>query len=352
MKRFSLLLIALLTAGCASFTFIPAENAARILPKTDGLLTTRAESFKALIAPGGRNGAFLSSETVSFFGMIPDDLANRLAMLGINEAYVRYDRDFFADSDYSEVLAGLIAAMKKHGIAVYLAVRMSDGMWKRSENCIRRNWIDPLVDEVIKHFAPRLARFQDSYPESNFDGVLFEFDVEAFDKSNLSMPTGQIYGWSVSSYGPGQDNDLLVQSGFEMLNKIKAKLADRELKLKYGVAAPSHIPEQQAAGKLTKGSVADFLAVADFAIFDTRESGSADIVAKAETLLKAAPAGRVGVWLPLSRHAETGVPALRRRSFKQFCVGLGNVVGSCAKLPAYRGAAFDNFDALQDIWEK
>ncbi|MEA4862919.1 MAG: hypothetical protein AB7F40_07525 [Victivallaceae bacterium] len=352
MKKFSLLLFALLAAGCASFKFIPADNATKILPKTDARLTQRAAELKAMIAKGGHNGAFLSGETVSFFGMIPDDLAKRLEMLGLNEAYVRYDRDFFADSDYADVLSGLIAAMKRRGITVYLAVKMSDGVWKRSDNCFRRNWIDPLVDEVVKHFAPRLAGFQEDYPEGSFDGVMFEFDMEAFDKSNLDMPPGQIYGWSDTSYGLGQDNDLLVQSGFEMLAKIKAKLAAREMKLIYGVAAPSYIPEKQAAGELTKGSVSDFLATADFAIFDTRESGSNDIVRKADALLKNAPAHKVGVWLPLSRHAETGVPALRRRSFKQFCVGLGNVIGSCAGLPAYRGAAFDGFDALQDIWEK
>jgi len=352
MRIFTLLLFALLAAGCASFTFIPAEDASRILPETGGTLSERAGEFKALISKGKHNGAFVSDETVRFFAQIPDDLANRFEMLGLNEAYICYNRKFFADANYSEAISGLIAAMKKRNITVYLSIKMSDGIWKRSQNCFRRNWIDPLVDEVIKHFAPRLAQFQAEYPESNFDGVLFEFDVQSFSKSNVALPPGQLYGWSENSYGRGLDNDLLVQSGFAMLAKIKAKLADRNAKLEYGVAVPSYIPEKQAAGELTKGSVADFLAAADFAIFDTRESGSADIVSKAGALLRGAPAQKIGIWLPLSRHAETGVPALRRRTFKQFCVGLENVIDSSDELPAYRGAAFDNFDALLDIWER
>ena len=93
----------IMAAGCSSPDFLSREQAETILPAVTAELESRAAEFRSEMAKNAAAGAFVNGETLNFFAGMPDVLAERLAMLGINEVYVAYDGEFFADGTYRPI---------------------------------------------------------------------------------------------------------------------------------------------------------------------------------------------------------------------------------------------------------
>ena len=344
----------LLFSGCSSPEFLDGNVARRMLPDTTGETGSRADEFKNALSGERVTGVFLKRTSLNFFSGVPDELAKRLAMLGVNAVYIEYDREFFTSADYQRMLEKLIPQLDAAGAKVFLELKMSDNLWYRSGNTFVRRWINPPHD-VIDDVAENFARYQIRHPNAKFGGIFFSFNVEFFDAANSELPPGNLYGWSDLAYGPGRDNDLLVKNGFDTFAAIKEKLVKKNVidGLIFGAAAPLFIPEQAASGGLTAGTVEQFASTFDFTAFDARKGASAEIGRAMAPMLDATTKkNAIGLILPLSNHAESGGPALRRRSFKQFMVGLQAVEKLCAKHQSFGGIVFDDFAALEDIWEK
>jgi len=344
---------------------VPAEDAAKILPATEGELESRASQLAELLKNDRETAVFIGREILSFYAHLPEELAERLAMFGIRRVYVSYDREFFTGSGYRNMLFEVVSALHAKDMQVCIAVNMSDNMWHRSGNVLWRTFIDPRHDE-LDTVAEEIVDYQrkcvkKERPGAMFDGYMLIFNVESLTAGASDTPTGEIYGWGEQSYGKGQDNDMIIQKAFAMLphfhEKFEQAKADHpeelgRMELSSAVAAPVYIVEKAEAGELSVGTLEDFRAAADVVYFDPCEGTSGNMAKRLAPLLEKSEKDKVGLWMPLSRHAETGQPALRRRSFKQFAVGLESVNSKCAANAGYRGVLFDEFAALQDIWEK
>lgn len=337
----------IMAAGCSSPDFLSREQAETILPAVTAELESRAAEFRSEMAKNAAAGAFVNGETLNFFAGMPDVLAERLAMLGINEVYVAYDGEFFADGSYQSVLGDLLMELKKHNISARLAFKMSDTVWKRSPNFIVRNLIDPKHD-ILEEIMDELNGFNRAYPDAPFTGVVFDMNVEAFSGHNLAVPGGQIYGWGENTFGIGRDNDMLMKDGFAILEKLKAGLPGIDI----GCLFSSELNTFAQEGKLSVGKVSDFAAAADTLFIRVDASASAEIVRAAAALLPQSGDKQSSLYLELAVHAENNRPALRRRSFRQFMTGLNAVNSGCGAYPEFRGMAFDSFAGLEDIWEK
>ena len=119
----------IMAAGCSSPDFLSREQAETILPAVTAELESRAAEFRSEMAKNAAAGAFVNGETLNFFAGMPDVLAERLAMLGINEVYVAYDGEFFADGSYQAMIGNLLMELQKHNITAQLAFKMRDTVW-------------------------------------------------------------------------------------------------------------------------------------------------------------------------------------------------------------------------------
>lgn len=336
-----------LAGGCGGPAFLEREQAETILPQITPELESRVNEFRTMMADNQATGVFINDETMNFFAAIPDQLAKRLAVLGITEVYVNYNGEFFSNGSYQTALAQLLAALKNHNIKAGLAFKMSDAVWKRSANFIVRNFINPKHD-MLGEITDRIKTFNRRYPETPFTGVVFDMNVEDFSGHNLAVPGGQIYGWSDTTFGPGRDNDMLVKDGFAMLAEIRRALPG----INIGCLFSSELNYYAENGALSTGKAADFAAAADTLFIRINASASAEIVRTAAALFAQGGEKQISLYLELAIHAENDRPALRRRSFLQFMTGLSAVDSGCGKYPEFRGLAFDSFAGLEDIWEK
>ncbi len=337
----------IVAGGCASPDFTPREQAVNIIPPVNAEMENRAVEFRSVMAENHANGVFINDETMNFFAGIPEILAERIATLGISEAYICYNTDFFANGTYQEALAQLLAELKKRNISAKVAFKMSDTVWKRSDNFFVRNISNPKHD-MLGEITGRIKDFNRKYEENPFSGVVFDMNVEAFSGHNLAVPGGQIYSWSANNYGIGRDNDMLIRSGFAMLGEIKNSLPG----MTTGCLFSSNLSRAAEAGELSIGKVSDFAAAADTIFIRVNAAASADIVRAASAIFPQGGEKQISLYLELAVHAENDRPALRRRSFRQFITGMNAVNNGCSDYSQFRGLAFDGFAGLEDIWEK
>ena len=166
----------MLFSGCSAPEFMNGDDARRMLPDTAGDISERAAEFKAAVSGERITGVFLKRGSLNFFAGAPDELAERLALLGVDAAYIEYDREFFTSTEYQHMLDKLIPQLHKSGVKACLELKMSDNLWYRSGNTFIRTWINPPHD-VIEDVAENFARYQLRHPNSKFYCVMFIFDV-------------------------------------------------------------------------------------------------------------------------------------------------------------------------------
>ncbi len=343
---------ALFLTGCASWEYMPKSDAEKILGGTDDAqYNSRAAELTAVIGENAANLMVLDDNTMMFYAETPESLTARISALGVKEIALPYNKEFFSAPDFQRAAAGLIKAAHQAGVQVYLQIKLSDITWKRSDNYFVRKWFNTPASQNIK-LAEKLADYQHRFPEAGFDGTIFDFNVNFFTVGNAELPTGILYNWGENNYGVGRDNDLIIKQGFAAIAELKKVMPAAA---KTGIRFPAEIAARADNGELSRGSLADFLAEADFVLPHIYAGSSHKFVQNFQALTENLPAEdrhRVMFLLAISGHAENNAATLRRRNFKQFTVGLQAVEDGCRKLPSFRGMAFDSFQAIEDILEK
>lgn len=340
---------ALFFAGCVTPSFMPKSDAEKLVATPTATVLERSAEINEIVNEQKLIVA-LTSETINFYGEIPEILANRLSHIGTTDVALIYENQYFNSSKYQEMLQNLVTSCNEKNINVWLQLSLSDATWTRSSNYLVRKIIHP-ADAVIGDLADSVLKYQGKHPTAQLSGIIFDFNVDFFYAGNPKLPTGQLYNWSSASWGIGQDNDLIIQMGVKTIAELKEALPTTE----FSIRVPVEALEKAQAGELTNSSINDFLAIAPQVIINISENSSGKYVARYNDIVKSIDNqadNQVLLSLTLASHIENADQALRRRSFEQFMLGLKAVVTGCDKNSAFGGVLITPFSSLEDIIEK
>ena len=134
----------------------------------------------------------------------------------------------------------------------------------------------------------------------------------------------QLFAWNEKAFGPGLDNDLLMRAALDMLRKLDPG------DLPLTIAVPDFYQELAAEGKVTKGTVLDFIATrtkAPTIMLMSTANKPSQIVAG--TISELAATGR--------EHKVLLGIELRRRDWNDFTRIMTYVVREHRKHPEFRG---------------
>ena len=323
---------ALLTAvaGCGVSTPPAAIRPAAppLRRATEKQIKDRCAQLKALLAPLSVRGIGLHYRAFEL-GYAPEEICSFLSAAGFNRVYFHIS----SETELDERLTAFLAAAEKAGFKTEIILRHSQFHPRARGNKMLRSLRPsyPEVPEILR----RVVEYNEKLPAEagRLDGVTVWVEPQLYTATHPG--TKQLFAWNEKAFGPGLDNDLLVRAALDMLRKLDPG------DLPLTIAVPDFYQELAAQGKITKGTVLDFMATRpktpDIMLMSTANKPSQIVDGTISELAATGREHRVLLGIELAGHvADTGA-RLRRRDWNDFTRIMTYVVREHRKHPEFRG---------------
>lgn len=317
----TVLLVAVGT-GCNTTPLRQEEPAAEpVFQAADKAVKTRAAGLKKILSRMKYRGTAVSLSAYRSRINPGNEIMKLVTELGFNRLYCSIS----SETELSNELKELIITAKQAGIPVILSVRQGDFRHRARGNALLRFLLPQY--RKLPDLAEDIAAFNDSLPEdAKLAGVMVRFEPHLLTASNgADRIPGLHYIWSDQTFGPGLDNDKLVELSIELLQKMKKNLKGLPLMIEL----PDLYPLWAAEKKLTKGRVADFAGF-DGVMLQCTGNRPREILQKISG--KFTGVKNMQAVIPIAGHTSVRSGALRRRDWNDLLRATGYVVNSLRKL--------------------
>ena len=349
MKKFIRLTIAsLFTAltGCSVATpqaaVRPAVPPLRQAEKAQ--IQARCAEIKKLLSPLEIRGIALYPRAFEL-GYTPGKICGFLLEAGFNRIYLHIT----SETELNEKLAAFLDAAQAKDLPVELIFRQSNFHQRSRGNRILQKLRPPYPG--LPEMLCKAAQFNAGLKgKGRIKALTVVAEPHKFNQQHTG--TGEIFVWSEKTYGPGLDNDLMMGRTLDMLKKMD----DHSFPLT--IAVPDFYQELVQAGKLTRGSLRDFINTRTLTprlMLLSTGNKPTEIVSGTAAEFAAAPRNsQILLGIELAAHTSIKSAQLRRRDWKDFVRILNYVLEKHKKYPAFRGvvitplAVFENIIMEQD----
>jgi hypothetical protein len=343
-KNFFVFLIAALAlSGCrsaspyADFPVVPV----------DAEMRARAAAWRKVLPKAPICGVEVGPETQLFYAGRVGLLIERLRELGINRIYLTMESIEFLDEN-EDAVAELVTAAAAAGIKSELYLPQRHYLPRRDGSVWRRKLSS---SDPLSPVAGAILDFNAGLPDAaKLAGVTVKVEIHTFTKGSRELPSNALYAWSDEAYGVGQDNDMLMRLLLDGLEKFRGRLGPD---FEYTVAIPDFYHDQAAAGKLSCGSIVDFLRIADRVIITGAGRRPSDFALSVVTEFQVSGThdGRLLLGVGLASHASENQQTLRRRDWPDVVNIIEHLAEKAGKYPSFGGTVFSPWRNLELLWE-
>ena len=318
------------------------DNLVAAAGATEKMRTKAAELRAATGTADGRlrSAVYVYSATVEEYAQKPEQLAARLALLGMSDVYLSMSREVLSQPSHEkrEWYEKFIGTAHLYNIKVY-AMRMQSNTIYTDE-------------DVVKTEVESIRKWNSSVDATRkVDGISADLEPHTMKSSDKNAQTLGYWWDSTNNYGKGGSNDRLVGLTLDRL-AYADQLLD-ELKLCEALFAAFQPKYNQ--GVLTRGCADDFLAVCDWVMVMAYRTTADKIWADVEHYLKAASANyKASVSVAVKVHQnelDSVSPSLKPLGWE----GVLDVVKSVAERgkawATFRGVDYFQYVGLEDLWE-
>lgn len=310
---------------------------------TQQMRTKAAELRSATGTANGtlRSAVYVYSATVEEYAQKPEQLAARLALLGMSDVYLSMPREVMTSAahDKREWYERFIGEAHLYNIKVY-AMRLQSNTIYTNEDVVRTEV------EAIKTWNSSVAT------TCRVDGISADLEPHTMKSSDKNAQTLGYWWDSTNNYGKGGSNDRLVGLTLDRLSYADQLLGDLQL----CEALFSAFQPKYDQGLLSKGCAEDFLAVCDWVMVMAYRTTADKIWTDVENYLKATPANKKGcVSVAVKVHQnelDSVSPSLKPLGWKGVVEAIGSVVQRGKAWPAFRGVDYFQYVGLEDLWEE
>lgn len=335
-------LLALLAAGCRS------ERVEPKFPPVTERMTELAGNFAETVAKLPVRAVELDAASFLYCNGFFAPLLDRIALLRFDRIFLLLESADFLD-DHREDLNAFIALASARGIETEFLLPQRKFIADRYANVWIRKFgsgdiLTPMA-EKINAFAAALS------PTSRFGGAGVKAEIHVFTVASPELPPNALYVWSGNAYGIGRENDLLMRGLMKDLLKFRQALAPE---LSFTVAVPDFYHDRAVAGDLSRGTVNDFLAVAQRVVVYGSGRLPSDFARSMRTEFQSAEAadGRVLMGVDLVAHSMESRVALRRRDWADLLNILQYLEGELGGGRSFGGALLGPWRNLEMLWER
>lgn len=282
---------------------------------------SRAAALKKAISPMKYRGVGVSLSAYRSRTAPGSRIVQLAKDLGFNRIYCSIS----SESELSADLEELIITAKQAGMPVFLAVRQGDFRHRARGNAFLRSLLPQY--RKLPDLAEDIEKFNRSLPDdTKLAGVMVRFEPHLLTASNgADKIPGLYYIWSDQTFGPGLDNDKLVEQSIILLHEMKKNLNGVPLT----VELPDLYPRWAAEKKLTKGNVADFAGF-DGVMLQCTGNRPREILQKISGRFTGVK--NMQAVIPIAGHTSVRTGALRRRNWNDLVRITGYVVNSLRKM--------------------
>ncbi|MDO9633700.1 MAG: hypothetical protein Q7J05_01485 [Paludibacter sp.] len=282
------------------------------------------------------------SKSVTTFLDKPQQLAARIAMLGIKDVYMSASRNAMSGSD--EIRANWLRLFNKaaheYGLKVW-ALRMASYAQFADDNLI------------IEECARVLAFNSAVAPGERFDGVSADWEPHVLKEGGANTPPGMTYFWDSSkNYGIGGSNDMLLKRTLEML-----KLARNNLNgLPLNEAIHYMYQNNFNSGNLSYGSTLQFLNDCEYVTVmcytDTKEKVWSRGLSPVENAKSKPKSVSICIKTSLNTYGDDGdvTTSLHLKGWTYLINSLNYFYTQGSSKPAFRGIDFFEYEGLEIMW--
>ena len=288
----------------------------------------RCAQLKALLAPLAVRGIGLHYRAFEL-GYAPEEICSFIKAAGFNRVYFHIS----SETELDGRLTAFLAAAEKAGFTTEIILRHSQFHPRARGNRVLRS-LRPVYPEV-PDMLRRVVEYNEklSRKTGKLDGVTVWVEPHLYTSTHPG--TKQLFAWNEKAFGPGLDNDLLMRAALDMLRKLDPG------DLPLTVAVPDFYQELAAEGKVTKGTVLDFMATRpktpDIMLMSTANKPSQIVDGTLSELAATGRQHRVLLGIELAGHASDTGARLRPRDWNDFIRIMTYVVREHRKHPEFRG---------------
>lgn len=343
LQVFIFLLTVLLT-GCVETQPVLTEvrPAARPVRKaSDAAVRQKFSRLQTLLAPLKIRGAGISWRAFAG-GYTPAEVCRFISNCGFNRIYIHV-------SSGTELDSGMIAflkSVKAQKLTAEIVLKQGDFRQPYRGNNLIRSRVEKADD--VPGMVKKIMAFNAALPADaeKISGIVLAAEAHKFTR-DAQGTTGQFFAWSEKTFGPGLDNDMLMQQALELVKKLNAQ------NIKVTSAIPDFYHDLAEQGKLSCGKVSDFTALclkSNEIILQSTASIPTAVVAGTRGELNSFPAGKnMILGLEIAGHTAVSSGKLRRRDWKDLSAILDYVIREHKKYPEFQGIMLSPLSVLNHL---
>jgi hypothetical protein len=290
-----------------------------------------------------RSGVYVyDSKSITTFKNHPEQLAARIALLGIKEIYLSISKTAIDGSDTNKYgwLKKFNRTAHQYGLIV---------------NALRLESYNHFVsDDLIREECERIVNYNNIVASTErFDAVSADWEPHVLTKNGNDTPGELTYFWdSNTNYGIGKANDKLLQRTLEMLHLAKQNLNG----LPVNEAIHYMYQNNFNAGLLSYGSTLQFLNECDFVSVMCYTNTKEAIRQRSITPLDNAQAKPQSVSIciktSLNTYSDGGdtSTSLQPKGWEYLLESLAYFYNQAASQNAFRGIDFFEYEGLEKMW--
>lgn len=280
-----------------------------------------------------RNGIYVYSATVAKYASCPQKLVARIAVLGFRDVYLSVNKSMIKSAD--TWLKTFIATCSDYGIKVY-ATRIAD--------------VNMLVDTDLVREDVNLIKTYNYSVRTKERYVGIAADLEPHIAKGDAHPGPSLpYTWdSVNNYGVGRDNDNLLK---RTLQALEAAHADMYPSLYLNEAVSVAFQNNINAGKLSYGSMPQFLEYCDYLIVMSYFATKEEIFEKSLSSLEASQKEKSVSIAVKTAMNNVATDSLQPLGWDNLVTTLKWIKTKGLEYKSFRGLDMFTYEGLETMWE-
>lgn len=341
---FPALFLLLLAVGCSE---VPLESSSLVTapPRAEQeVIEARADTLAKLLAECSVRGVLIEpAHLTAGYVRNPADLVENAAQLGFNRLLLKLPSTELLETDWFPRLA---AAARARGMVLELVLRQQDYVYRYRGNSMIRPFISggPTLEDAAREI---LDYNRSHRPEERIAAISISVEPELFTSANQNRPKDLLFAWSGQTFGPGLDNDRIMEYTLDRV-AVAARLLRGKVELSIGIG--DFYQELVEQGKLTRGGISDFLAVAPRLVIrnsGNKPSEAVEAVTKELAVVKSP--GAVLISVGIAEHTAVESGALRRRDWNDFLRALTYAVGQWRLSPSFGGVVIGPLHLVETL---
>ncbi len=195
------------------------------------------------------------------------------------------------------------------------------------------------MGQILRDFESKRFRFS---------GITVLAEPHQFTRAAANRPKELVYAWDERTFGPGLDNDRIMEITLDKLQAFGRTLGGTPLT----VAIPDFYEELVMEKKLSHGSAADFAKIAPKVMIVDAGNKPSEVLEAVKNELADASPGSLLVAIHLAEHTSVTAGALRRRNWADYTRSLGFAVAEWKKAPSFGGLVLGPLSQIETLLQE